>query len=56
MQATLRLLGVTMAAVIASNLVIRLLNWAAEDVGDVRMPPEPSWPCTFTRVCCIRPR
>jgi hypothetical protein len=37
-QATLRLLGVTVGAIIASNLVIRLLNWAAEDVGDVRMP------------------
>ena len=35
-QATLRLVGVTAGAVIVSNLIIRLLNWATEDVGDVR--------------------
>lgn len=33
-QATIRLFGVTALAIIASNLIVGFLNWAARDVGD----------------------
>jgi hypothetical protein len=33
-QATIRLVGITAGAIIASQLIVRFLNWAAEDVGE----------------------
>lgn len=35
-QATVRLVGITAGAIIASQLIVRFLNWATEDVGEVR--------------------